>query len=60
MDVDWYAIIGAILLSLVVTPAVVFYFLVISNGLPLTVIGMLAMLPGVLMGGTALWVTARG
>lgn len=60
MGFDWYAVIGAVFLSLVIMPAVVFYFLVISDGVPLTVIGLLAMLPGFLMGGAALWVAARG
>ena len=60
MELDWVLVLGSILVSLVVAPATVYYSLVASGGLPVRVVGLLALVPGFLMGGTALWVAARG
>ena len=60
MEVDWALVLGSILVSLIVTPGVVYYALVVSRKVPFSDIGVLALVPGFLMGGTALWVAARG
>jgi hypothetical protein len=60
MEPDWDATVACVLLSLTVVPLLVFYALTRPTGLSPLGIGLLAMLPGFLMGGAALWVAARG
>lgn len=62
--VSWMVTIGAILTSLVLVPGVLTYVLRIasplSGGPQSVVIGLIALVPGFLMGATGLWVAARG
>jgi len=58
-------VLAAILVSLVVVPAGLTYLFLArgppsGDGLRTVTLGLVAMLPGVLMGSTALWVAARG
>jgi hypothetical protein len=50
----------SVVVSLCVLPVVVYAALSGVVTVPTTVVGALAMVPGFLLGGTALWVTARG
>ena len=54
----------AIFVSLVVVPGGLTYYLLVhgpseGSSLTMTIIGLIALLPGFLMGGGALWVTAH-
>ncbi|WP_226008035.1 hypothetical protein [Natrinema salinisoli] len=61
---DWPLIIAGIVVSILLIPLFVSWQLVINPtgiaDLPFLVIGFIAMLPGVLMGGIGLWMAARG
>lgn len=64
MDPDMLVVIGSIVTSLVVIPAILLAAFLV-RGVPTSGggylgIGLVAMTPGVLMGTTALWVAARG
>lgn len=63
-NVDMAVVVGSIAISLVVIPAILSFVFVIRGAPspdsdPLA-LGLIAMLPGVLMGATSLWVAARG
>lgn len=55
---------GGLLVSLLVVPSgLTYYFTHYSapgDSLTMTIVGLVALLPGFLMGGTALWVAAQG
>jgi hypothetical protein len=60
---DWPLVLAGVVVSLLVVPALLSLHLAArpptAAGTPLLV-GLVAMLPGVLMGGIGLWVAARG
>lgn len=64
MKVDLLLVYGCIFISIIVIPAFLQYLFLfrgieyIATGF--LAVGMLAMLPGLIMGTTALWITARG
>lgn len=60
MPLDWDAVLLSVVVSLCVMPVVVYAALTDVVAVPTTVVGALAMVPGFLLGGTALWVSARG
>lgn len=64
MTSDWPLVVGGIGLSLVLVPLFVYLRLVVRpavlSGTPFLYAGLLATLPGFLMGGIGLWVAARG
>ncbi|MWV39221.1 hypothetical protein [Natrialba sp. INN-245] len=65
MNGSWTVTLGAIAVSLLLIPGGLTYFfanggLAAVDGSSTVVIGLIAMLPGVLMGSTALWVAAQG
>lgn len=60
MPLDWDAVLVSVVLSLCVMPVVVYTVVTGVVAVPTPVVGALAMVPGFLLGGTALWVTARG
>ena len=65
MRVDWALVLVAIAVSLFVVPGFVLSSLLIRGTLRFGSTGylgagLIAMLPGVLMGGTGLWIAARG
>ena len=62
---DWYLIIGAIVASVLVIPGFVLSQVLLRGTLRIggsgyLAAGLVAMLPGVLMGATGLWIAARG
>ncbi|QLD90347.1 hypothetical protein HWV07_15405 [Natronomonas salina] len=61
---DWPLILGGILVSILLVPLVTYHQLVVSpivkSGESFLLIGLIALLPGFLMGGIGLWVAARG
>ncbi|SDQ31354.1 hypothetical protein [Natronobacterium texcoconense] len=64
LSIDMALVVASILTSLVVIPGVVLYLFTV-RGVPTSSAGylgagVLAMLPGLMMGATALWVAARG
>jgi hypothetical protein len=59
MEALWSVVAVAVLASLLLVPMVVFYGLTAATSVPLVVVGALAMVPGVLMGGVALLVMTR-
>ncbi|MFC6938943.1 hypothetical protein ACFQE8_03085 [Salinirubellus sp. GCM10025818] len=64
MTSDWPLVVGGVGLSLVLVPLLVYLRLVIRPavlaGTPFLYAGLLATLPGFLMGGIGIWVAARG
>lgn len=64
VTLDWPFVVGGIGVSLVLVPLFVYLRLVarptVLAGIPYVHLGLLATLPGVLMGGVGLWVAARG
>lgn len=65
MDVDWYLVLGSVFASFVLVPAAVAYVALVP-GPPdpgtaaFFVFTAVVMSPGLLLGGTGLWVAARG
>lgn len=61
---DWPLIIAGIVVSILFIPLFLSWQLVINLAgiadLPFLVIGFVAMLPGIFMGGIGLWMAARG
>lgn len=64
MTFDWPLVVGSIAVSVLVVPLVLLSILPSSltqaSGPGILAVGVLAMLPGFLMGATGLWVSARG
>ena len=64
MTWDWPLVVGGIGFSLLVVPLFVYLRLVVRPAvlasIPFVHVGLLATLPGFLMGGIGLWVAARG
>ncbi|MEY7849704.1 hypothetical protein AB7C87_10965 [Natrarchaeobius sp. A-rgal3] len=65
MNGSWMVTLGTIAVSLLLIPGGLTYFfsnggLAAVDGSRMIVVGLIAMLPGILMGSTALWVTAQG
>jgi hypothetical protein len=62
---SWWATLGAVFLSLLVVPrGLTYYFATVgppaSDGALAMLIGLVALVPGFLMGAAGLWVCARG
>lgn len=64
MTSDWPFILGGVFTAILVVPSVLYVKLVVDpislSGLPLLLLGTIAMLPGFVMGGLGLWTAARG
>lgn len=61
---SWATTLGAVLVSFLVVPWGLTYYFVVhgpsaGDGPEMLVVGLVALLPGFLMGGTALWVAAH-
>lgn len=65
MEADWYLILGSVFASFVLVPASVGYVVLVRGPpdpgtLAFFAFATVVMVPGLLLGGTGLWVAARG